>query len=260
MNHPAGETSLTVQKALRVIREFSVDGPVLAVSDIARRLDIPRSTASRLIAALCSDGYLRKTPAGTYTLGLKFIDYASVAMGTNAIRGLARSEMLDLRQTLGLSTHLSVFDRRHGSIVHVERLRAGELEQFLLNPGERVPLHATSSGKAHLAFCDDGAIERFTAQTLERFTAATFVNQHRLKDELSAVRQNGYALGCDEFITGVSSVAAPIFGTDGNVVAALSVTGLSYQLNERFRRRAIERLGKTVNRISAQLRAAPVKL
>jgi DNA-binding IclR family transcriptional regulator len=219
MNHPAGETSLTVQKALRVIREFSVDGPVLAVSDIARRLDIPRSTASRLIAALCSDGYLRKTPAGTYTLGLKFIDYASVAMGTNAIRGLARSEMLDLRQTLGLSTHLSVFDRRHGSIVHVERLRAGELEQFLLNPGERVPLHATSSGKAHLAFCDDGAIERFTAQTLERFTAATFVNQHRLKDELSAVRQNGYALGCDEFITGVSSVAAPIF-RDRAVVSA----------------------------------------
>jgi DNA-binding IclR family transcriptional regulator len=259
VKHQAGEISLTVQKALRVIREFSVDGPILAVSEIAQRLNIPRSTASRLIAALCSDGYLRKTPAGTYTLGLKFIDYASVAVGSNAIRALARAEMFDLRQTLGWSTHLSVFDRPHGSLVHVERLRAGELERFPLNPGERVPLHATSSGKAHLAFCDDGAIERFTAQTLERFTAATFVSQGRLKDELEAVRQNGYALGCDEFITGVSSVAAPIFDGDRNVVAALSVTGLSYQLNDRFRRRAIERLGGTVNRIGAQLRAASFK-
>ncbi len=259
MSHKAGETSLTVQKALRVIREFSVDGPVLGVTDIARRLAIPRSTASRLIAALCSDGYLRKTPAGTYTLGLKFIDYASVAAGSNAIRALARAEMFDLRQTLGWSTHLSVFDRSHGSIVHIERLRAGELERFPLNPGERVPLHATSSGKAHLAFCDDDAIDRFTAQILERFTAATFVDPRRLKHELEAVRQNGYALGCDEFITGVSSVAAPIFDADGNVVAGLSVTGLSYQLNERFRRRAIERLGETAERIGAQLRAASFK-
>lgn len=260
MKHKAAEASLTVQKALRVIREFSVDSPVLAVSDIARRLDIPRSTASRLVAALCSDGYLRKTPAGTYTLGLKFVHYASVAVCSNPIRGLARSEMLDLRQTLGLSTHLSVFDRAHGTIVHIERLRAGALERFPIYPTDRVPVHATSSGKAHLAFCDDAAIERFTAQTLERFTATTFVNQRRLKGELEAVRQNGYALGCDEFIAGVSSVAAPIFGTDGSVVAALSVTGLSHQLNDRFRRRAIERLGGTVNRISARVRAASCEL
>ena len=260
MSRRVAETSLTVQKALRVIRAFSVDGPTLAVSDIARRLDIPRSTTSRLVAALCSDGYLHKTPAGTYTLALKFVDYASVAVSTNAIRGFARSDMLDLRQTLGLSTHLSVFDRAHGTIVHIERLRAGELERFPIYPTDRVPLHATSSGKAHLAFCEADAIERFTAQTLERFTAATFVNQRRLKDELEAVRQKGYALGCDEFITGVSSVAAPIFGIDGKVVAALSVTGLSYQLNEKFRRRAIERLEGTVNRISAQARAAAFKL
>jgi DNA-binding IclR family transcriptional regulator len=260
VNHPAGETSLTVQKALRVIREFSIDGPVLAVSDIARRLDLPRSTASRLVAALCADGYLHRTPAGKYTLGLRFLDYASVAVGSNALRGFARAEMLDLRQTLGLSTHLSVFDQRHGTIVHIDRLRAGALERFPLNPSERVPVHATSSGKAHLAFCGDEAIERFTAQTLERFTAATSVSQRRLKAELEAVRQNGYALGCDEFITGVSSVAAPIFDIDSKVVAAVSVTGLSYQLNERFRRRAIERLGGTANRINAQLRAAAFKL
>ena len=259
MNEHGGETSLTVQKALRVIREFSVDSPILGVSEIARRLDIPKSTASRLIAALCGDGYLHKTIAGTYALGLKFVDYAGVAVGSNAVRGIARSEMFDLRQTLGWSTHLSVFDRSNRIIVHVERLRAGELEQFPLTPSERVPLHATSSGKAHLAFSDDAAIEQFTTQTLERFTPATFVTRPRLKSELHAVRQNGYALGCDEFITGVSSVAAPIFGTDGNVVAALSVTGLSYQLNERFRRRAIQRLGGAVNRVSAQLRAAAFK-
>lgn len=260
MTRQAGETSLTVQKALRVIREFSVDGPVLAVSDIARRLDIPRSTASRLIAALCGDGYLRKTSAGTYTLGLKFIDYASIVVGSNALRSVALPEMFELRQSLGWSTHLSVFDRHHGSIVHVERLRAGELERFPLNPSERVPLHATSSGKAHLAFCAEPAIEQFTAQTLVRFTAATLVDQRRLKSELESVRHNGYAFGCDEFITGVSSVAAPIVGTGGDVVAALSVTGLSYQLNERFCRRAIERLGATAHRISTQLRAASVKL
>lgn len=259
MTGRAGETSLTVQKALRVIRQFSTDGPVLAVSDIARHLNIPRSTASRLIAALCSDGYVLKTPAGKYTLGLKFIDYASVAVGSNALRSAARYELLDLRQSLGLSTHLSIFDQRHKTIVHIDRLRAGELERWPLNPSERVPVHATSSGKAHLAFCDGDAIDRFTGPSLERFTAATFVDQEQLKRELAAVRQNGYALGCDEFITGVSSVAAPIFGSEGNVVAAVSVTGLSYQFDQRFRRRAIERLSATANRIGAQLRAAALK-
>jgi IclR family transcriptional regulator, KDG regulon repressor len=253
VNGVAGETSLTVQKALRVIREFSIDSPILGVSEIARRLDIPKSTASRLIAALCADGYLRKTPAGTYALGLKFVDYAGVAVGSHAVRGIARSEMFELRQTLGWSTHLSVFDRPNAIIVHVERLRAGELERFPLSPSERVPLHATSSGKAHLAFGEDAAIEHFTRHKLERFTPATLVTHQRLASELHAVRQTGYALGCDEFITGVSSVAAPIFDAKGNVVAALSVTGLSHQLNERFRRRAIERLGRSVHRIGAQL-------
>jgi DNA-binding IclR family transcriptional regulator len=252
MKQRAGETSLTVQKALRVIREFSIDGPILGVSEIARRLDIPKSTASRLIAALCGDRYLQKTPAGTYALGLKFVDYAGVAVASNAVRGIARSEMFDLRQSLGWSTHLSVFDRANAVIVHLERLRAGELERFPLSPSERVPLHATSSGKAHLAFSDAAAIERFTMQKLERFTPATFVTPQRLKSELHAVRTMGYALGCDEFISGVSSVAAPIFDVEGNVVAALSVTGLSHQFNERFRRRAIERLGRAVHRIGAQ--------
>jgi DNA-binding IclR family transcriptional regulator len=256
VNARAGETSLTVQKALRIIREFSVDGPVLAVGEIAERLRMPRSTTSRLVAALCGDGFLRKTATGKYILGLRFLDYASVAVASNALRELARAEMLGLRQTLGWSTHLSVFDRPNATVVHLDRLRAGELEQFPLNPSEQVPLHATSSGKVHLAFCDAATIEQFTAPPLERYTDATCVDGQRLRAELAAVRQNGYALGCDEFISGVSSVAAPIFGSEGDVVAALSVTGLSYQFNERFRRRAIERVGATAQRIGAQLRAA----
>jgi DNA-binding IclR family transcriptional regulator len=256
MSHQAAEISLTVQKALRLIREFSVDGPTLAVTEIARRLDIPRSTTSRLVAALCTDGYLCKTSAGTYALGLKFVDYASVAVNSNAIRVLARSEMLDLRRTLGWSTHLSVFDRTHGTVVHIDRLRAGELERFPIFPTDRVPLHATSSGKAHLAFCEDLEIDRFTAQALERFTAATSPSPQHFRRELHAVRENGYALGLEEFISGVSSVAAPIFGAGGEVVAALSVTGLSHQMNDRFRRIATERVCGAASRVSAHVRSA----
>lgn len=259
MSHAALETSLTVQKALRVIRAFSAAGPTLAVSEIAQRLEIPRSTASRLVAALCQDGYLSKTPAGTYVLGLKFVGYASVAVSSNGIRAFARPELLELRQSLGLSTHLSLFDRDRDTIVHIERLRAGELERFPIYPNDRVPVHATSSGKAHLAFCDGETIERFTSAHLHRFTKLTVVNQPRLKRELHAVRENGFAVGCDEFIIGVSSVAAPIFGPDGRVVAAMSITGLTHQLNDRFRRHAVERLNGAVNRIGAQLRSAALK-
>jgi len=249
----ATEISLTVQKALRVIRKLAFAGPTLSVVDLAAHLDLPRTTVSRFVTALCNDGYLRKVAPGSYALGLRFMDSGGVAVASNAIRSAAHEEMVELRRALDLSTHLSLLDRQQGAVAHVARMRAGRIEQYPVPP--RLPLHATSSGKIHIAFSEDNEIDMLLRGRLQRFTANTMTGAPQLLREIARVRENGYVVARDEFVPGISSVAAPIVDRNKHVVAVISVTGPSYQLNERLEKQSIARLTAAVARVSAGLEA-----
>jgi DNA-binding IclR family transcriptional regulator len=96
--------------------------------------------------------------------------------------------------------------------------------------GSHTALHCTSSGKVFLAFLPEALSEELLADELRQFTPNTITDPVTLRDELALIRKDGYAMTFEELEEGLNATGAPIFGPDGSLVAAVSVSGPSYRL------------------------------
>lgn len=95
--------------------------------------------------------------------------------------------------------------------------------------GQRTPLHATSTGKALLAFAGDAAFDT-AAGSLERYSDSTIVDRDALRAELELVRERGWGSALAEWQDHTNAVAVPVFATDGSVIAALSITAPAFRM------------------------------
>ena len=122
--------------------------------------------------------------------------------------------------------------------------------------GARAPLHAVSSGQVLLAFRTPAAIERYLVQpSLEQFTPRTLADAEAIRERLRNVRRRGYAWAIEEFDPGISSVAAPIADSSGEVIAAVHIHGPSYRFPSTGREATIAQMVVTgAARIAAGLR------
>ena len=97
--------------------------------------------------------------------------------------------------------------------------------------GRRTPLHATSAGKVFLAHMSPDRLADRLSGSLERFTKHTITNRHHLEEQLATARDQGYAFTLEEYEVGLAAVAAPIRDLDGQVIAAVGVSGPNFRLN-----------------------------
>ena len=217
--------SSTVLRAISILDCFSTERPELGVREVARRLRLSRSTTGRLLATLQSAGVVARNP-GTraYMIGPRVLAWAGLYTGVLDVRATARPILDGLRRATRETTTLYVRDGHQR--VCVERLDGPQSIRAVVRLGERMPLYAGAGGKVLLAFLP--AAERravLDRLALVRFTRRTITDRSRLERELAVIRRQGYAASSGERFPGAATVAAPIQGADGSVVAALNVSG-----------------------------------
>jgi DNA-binding IclR family transcriptional regulator len=218
----------TARTALKILELFSPEEPELGVSEMGRRLGVHKSTVSRLVATLEAESFLARTQKGRYRLGLHLWTIGSLAGHSHALYQAALSELCEVRQETGESTHLAVL--MGVEVVHLERLHSNRLMKRIAGSLRRLPPHATSPGKVLLANSPDDICERVIALGLRRYTPRTLIDADELRSQLAAIRAQGFAMDQEEFIKGTSSVAVPIFTRDRQSVAAISVLAPSERL------------------------------
>ncbi|MGI9053977.1 MAG: IclR family transcriptional regulator [Ilumatobacteraceae bacterium] len=215
-----GDQLSTVTKTLRVLEAFSYAEPVLGVSELARKLDMGKSSVHRALSTLLERGYVTKTADDRYRFGLKLHE-----MGQRVVSGLRCTR--------------SPTDRWSGCAPSARRpctwpcSTAPTLERFesaglamLHRVGLRMPAYVTSSGKCLLAFASDpAATDRVLAAGLRRRAPRSITSKALLLDALARVRDDGYAVSIEESEPKVSSVGAPVFGRGGLCIAAVSIVG-----------------------------------
>lgn len=189
-NQRGTPTLTSVRNAVRVIGVFSSQDPVLGVVEIARRLRISKSAVSRLVATLCGEDILVPTQTGHYRLGTRLYDIGLLAVRSHQLFDAALEALVRLRASTGKSAHLSILDGL--DVVQVNRLTSNEME-LLRGTAPRPPAHATSTGKAILAFSPPELIDRAVSSGLRRFTQATITDAERLRRVIAAARSDGYA-------------------------------------------------------------------
>lgn len=216
----------SIKRSFALLRALAV-GPV-GVTELAERVDLPKSTVARLLASLEEERAVEQTEAGgEYRLGPGLIDIAgSAAPGRNLVAA-ARPHLLELAESLDEAAGLSVIDG--GQVYYLDQTESSSNIQVRDWTGEYAPLHAVPSGLVILAHQPEGFIDEYLAEPLVECTSWTMTDPGELRDRLERVRSIGYAWVYEEFAEGINSVAAPVFEADGRVEAALHVHGPAYR-------------------------------
>lgn len=215
----------TVDRALRILEAFEDDAEPRRVSELATRLGVHRSTASRLVATLEGRGFLERVPGSDVVrLGPRLARLGLLASAHRDLAALARGPMQSLAERTGETVTLAIRDGDQTiTIAQVDARYVVGVKNWI---GRRTPLHCTSDGKVLLAFGNgkvgDGPLRPLTDRTIVAKTA--------LARELTEIRARGWAVALGEFEQGLHGVAAPVLDAAGGCRAAVSVSGPSYRV------------------------------
>jgi DNA-binding IclR family transcriptional regulator len=218
---PAGPAKSVTGRALRVLSAFTAEHPDLSLSEISRRAGVPLTTAHRLVGELAAWGALERDARARYRIGLRLWEIASLAPRSIGLREAALPLMEDLYEATHENVQLAVLDGLQ--IVYVERICGRDAVPVLTRPGLRFTPHVTGVGLVLLAYADPARQEEYLAAPLRTFTAKTIADPRRLRTVLAEVRRNGYAISDGQVTLDALSVAAPVRGPAGDVIAALSI-------------------------------------
>jgi len=220
----------SVDRAISILQVLARRGAV-AVTDLAGELGIHKSTAFRLLATLEARGLVEQTSnRGRYQLGFGVFRLAESATSKQDLSVMSRSICEELAAAVGETVNVAINNgRRVISINQVMGSASVAAVNWLGRPG---PLHATAAGKVFLAHLSDDELSAFLSEPLERFTSHTITDIDQLSKQLATVREAGYSYTLEEHEIGLAAMAAPIRSLEGEVVAAVAISGPLFRINE----------------------------
>ena len=198
-------------------------------AEVARALDVHRSTALRLLGTLERHALVERDPkSAKYRLGPRLPQLASVVTGESDLRDVARPACEALATALGETVTLDVLSG--DEIVPIEQA-SGSTSVVSVNwLGRHTPAHCTASGKVILAFGPEAVRGRVLAGPLQRQTVHTITDSVELKGQFDTALSDGFARTHEELELGLDAIAAPVYSASGDVVAAIDVSGPSHRL------------------------------
>ena len=218
----------SVDRAISIL-DLLATGTGRTGAEVARELRVHRSTALRLLGTLERHGMVERDPrTARYRLGRRLPQLASVVTGEFDLRSVARPVCAGLAVAAGETATLDVLVG--DVIVPIEQATASTSVVGVNWLGGRYPVHCTASGKAIAAFASLAVRERLLAIPLDRVTPHTITDRVKLAAQLDEVRRSGVARTHEELEVGLDAIAAPVFGPEGDVVAALDVSGPSHRV------------------------------
>ena len=219
----------SIERAFSLLRALSI-GPG-GVTELAERTDLPKSTVSRLLSALEEEGAVeQREVAGEYRLGSGLVDLAGGAQPGRNLVVSARPHLLELVDQIGEIAGVSTFDLSRGTVYYLDHAKNEDEDVTVRDwTGESAPLHAVPSGLAVLAHLVPPLIDAYLSNDLSQETPYTMTDKAAIRNRLADIRSIGYVWVYQEFSEDINSVAAPVFDTDGAVIAAIHVHGPAYR-------------------------------
>ncbi len=218
----------SLAKGLNLLMCFTKERPVWNLSRIAKENDMNLPTAKRYLHTFTKMGFMIRDEADkTFQLTPKVLGLGAWIMDSMGIKQRLMPYMKSLRNELNVTCHCAVIDGNE--ILALERIRSTDVVNLDLTAGSRLPIHATSLGKAIVAFMTS-AEQQAIAERLdfEQLTAHTIIDKASFIEELKKVKQRGYAVADQELTIGLKTLAVPIFDMEGRVEGSL---GISYPLS-----------------------------
>ena len=225
-----GGRAPAVSGAIQILDLFLVRDQPMGITDLSRELGLSKATAFRIVHTLAAAEILECDPdRGKYRLGRKLLQLGSAVLARLDVADVAMPHLETLTHRFQEEIHLGVFVQ--GEVVYVSKVEAFQLQRMNSRVGLRAPAYCTSIGRALLAYQPEVVIQRLLDGPILPYTPRTVTDPGELRTILSGVAANGYATSYEEFEIGLNSVGAPVLGSQGTVIAAVSISGPAHRLN-----------------------------
>lgn len=226
LRHP--RYSQSVERGLAVLTSFTPEEHLRGIFTVADELGMSRATTHRYMSTLVELGMLEQPRNGgrrAYQLGARVADIGLAVLNCNPVRATGRPILEGLRGELSHTVSSTIL---HGDeILILDRLRGSRGDARLklnLGPASHLPVYCTSAGKVLLAFLPSDQRKDLLRQvSFDRRGPNTIITKARLVAELEQISQVGFAVDSEELRVGVHSIAVPVYGATGDVIAAVDV-------------------------------------
>ncbi|MBL6276444.1 IclR family transcriptional regulator [Micromonospora fiedleri] len=250
----SGEFVQSLERGLAVIRAFDAEHPQLTLSEVARATGLTRAAARRFLLTLVELGYVH-TDGRLFALRPRILDLGYAYLSSLSLPEVAQPHMEALVAQVHESCSVSVLDG--DEVVYVARVPTKRIMTVGISVGTRFPAYATSMGRVLLAAQPADWLDDYLATAqLRQLTRRTITDPAKLRTTLNRIAGQGYAIVDQELEEGLRSLAAPIHGDDGAVIAAVNVSAhASRGTFDAIRRELLPPLLATARRIEEDLAA-----
>ncbi len=241
----------TVDKALGLLGFFSEGRPAIGLSEIARLSEFNKATTRRLLLALEKHGFVEQdAKTRAYRLGAGLLRLARVREAVSPVQTVVQPILEDLVSRIGETAHFSL--SAGGSLATIGLVESTKSNRVMLERGEAIPLHATASGMAFMAFARPEIVNDALGKTLTGHTQYTITDAQDLRKQLLSVRKAGVAVAKSSYEDGVCGIAAPVLGQDRFARGAVAVA----LPESRAKRNVIVAIQPEVRRAAAEITTA----
>jgi IclR family acetate operon transcriptional repressor len=243
-------SSRDVEATVRAVQVLDAlaEGGELGTTEIARRTGISASTVSRQLGTLARLGLVEHTAAsGRYRLGVRILRLANAVLGRLNLRDVARPNLEELVHQVGETATLSI--PGDGDAITVDFVPSEHYLQGVTRLGRPSVGHASSAGKVMLAF---GNVP-LPSGKLAAYAPRTIIDPAALAGEIARVREQGWAEAVDEREPGLSAIAAPVWGANGELAAIVALQGPSTRFDKTAMRTALPLMLASARKISLAL-------
>ena len=212
----------TVDKALSILNLFSETRTAIGLSELARLAGFNKATTRRFLVALEKHGFVeQESTTRAYRLGPGLLRLARVREASIPVAAIVQPVLERLVARTGETAHFSLYAA--GSLATIGLVESARSNRVMLGKGEAIPLHATASGIAYLAFARPATVDSALGKVLTAFTAHTVTDAGDIRQRLAAVRKQGVAVVKNAYEEGVCGIASPVFDDDGFACGAVAI-------------------------------------
>lgn len=242
-----------LNKAFSVLDIFLKNNAPMSMTEISEELGLYPSTIHRILDTLKYGGFVEQdSSTQKYQLGLKLIELGMAKLNQINLVKEAMPLLKELSKKINETVHLAILE--NNEVLYLAKEESSQTIRMISYVGKRAPLHCTSLGKVLLAFLHSDERKNILNRIeLSKLTENTITNKNKLMEELNRIKQKGFALDREENEKFVRCIAAPIKNYQGKVIAAASISGPSYRINECNQNPLKEEIISTCQKISARL-------
>jgi DNA-binding IclR family transcriptional regulator len=239
-----------VERAFAIIRVLAAAGP-LSLAEVVEASSLNKSTVLytlRTLATLDVVSYDEATRS--YVLGPALMEFGSIASSQFSDVAVAKRNLAELLDVMNVTIALN---RRKNPMefMMIDKVDSSQRHRarIVVQTGETLPVYSAAVGRAFLAFDDPRTVDRVLKDGMQKFTPKSITDASAFHNELISVRERGWAVDFEGFSPGVSTVAAPIFGADGQVALVACIVEFASVMTEEIAKQYGESLRRVCDRI-----------